>query len=165
MRWVILGLLVGCGGDDLVDTDPVETDTDTGDTDTYVPPPPDLEIELPPTFDFTHIVGPTYCPQFIGTMVFTNHTTEAGTFESSCETLDPGGFMPFEFARQQTTDYVPSLQLEIPAETALTVNVVFNCNPLTTFENTFTVRASAGDVDYEEVFTVFADIPAGAGGG
>jgi len=163
MRGVILVcLLVGCGGDELpVDPEPTDTDTDT-DTDTYTGPPPDLEVDIPVSFDFTHVVGPTECPQGIGTMVFTNNTDEAGSFEVSCSEI--GGVRPFGFARQQTVDYVPNLQLPIDPLSSLTVNVVFTCELLTTFENTFSVRAEAGDVTYEEVMTVFADIPNPAGG-
>jgi hypothetical protein len=163
MRWTILcGLFFACGGDsEPVDVPPADTDTDT-DTDTYVAPPPDLEIEVPATFDFTHIIGPTECPQGLGTMVFTNHTDQVGSFEVTCAEI--GGVRPFGFAKQQTVDYVPNLALDIDPMSSLTVNVVFTCDLLTTFESTFTVRAMAGEVSYEEVHTVFADIPTGAGG-
>jgi len=164
MRWPILvWLVVGCSGGDSEPIDPGPTDTDTDtDTDTYVAPPPDLEVDLPVSFDFTHVVGPTYCPQGIGTMVFSNHTDEVGSFEVTCAEI--GGVRPFGFARQQTVDYESNLSLPIDPMSTLTVNVVFTCSLLTTFESTFTVRASAGEVDYEEVHTVFADIPNGAGG-
>ena len=165
MSWSLLALLMlGCGGDDPVDTDPVDTDPVDTDTDTYTPPPPDLEIDVPLTFDFSHVAGLTYCPQFISTLRFTNNTTEDGTFIADCPELNPGAFRPISFARQETTDYVPHLELAIPAESTLTVNVVFNCTIMTTFEHEITLQAAAGDVDYAETFEFFADVPTNPGG-